>query len=79
MTTSWSHTVRGQLLSAAKSNVGGVSLAVLAMMSGPWLLASGLRGTWVWWNPKGWVGVCVGGFIVVATLVDWVLRWWWVG
>ena len=78
MTTSWSHTVRGQLLAAAQANTGGVMLALLAISVGPWLLVSGVRGCWIGWNPNAWAGVFVGGFVLVVTVVDWVWRSLWV-
>ena len=74
MTTSWSHALRGELVMAARSNVGGLLLALLSVLSGPWLLVSGIRGNWTGWYPNEWVGVVVGGVVLLTTLIDWMWR-----
>ncbi|MBB77022.1 MAG: hypothetical protein CMJ75_21150 [Planctomycetaceae bacterium] len=74
MTTSWSHTMRGELVSAVKSNVGGLLLALLSVLLGPWLLVSGIRGKWTGWYPNEWVVVVVGGVVLLTTLCDWLWR-----
>ncbi|MDP6556058.1 MAG: DUF2752 domain-containing protein [Pirellulaceae bacterium] len=76
MTTSWSHTVRGQLPSALRSNTGGTLLAVLAVIAGPWGVISGIRGRWLWSPPSDlWVAALVIGILLV-TLSDWAVRLW---
>src|SRR5688500_2950564 len=47
MTTSWAHLVRGNVLASLSVNSGGTLLGLAAMVTGPWLLASGVRGRWV--------------------------------
>ena len=74
MTTSWSHMMRGQVLGALQSNVGGTLLAVAAMISGPWMLVSGLRGRWFLGCPHELLVAGIGVGIVMITVFDWVLR-----
>lgn len=74
MTTSWAHMMRGQVLGALRANVGGALLAAAAMISGPWLLISGLRGRWLLGCPNEFVVAAIGVSIVLITVVDWVLR-----
>ncbi len=76
MTTSWAHTVRGQLPSALRSNIGGTLLAVLAVIAGPWGVISGIRGRWLWSPPSDlWVAALTIGVLLV-TLGDWLVRLW---
>lgn len=74
MTTSWSHFTRGNLVSAAKTNSGGLMLAIAAILLGPWLLVSGILGRW-WLIPfrEGPI-VAVLVVMVVITLIDWGVR-----
>src|SRR5438045_783023 len=46
MTTSWAHMMRGHVLAALRANCGGAILAAGAVLIGPWMLISGLRGRW---------------------------------
>lgn len=76
MTTSWAHTMRGQLPSALKSNTGGTLLAVLAVIAGPWGVISAIRGRWLWPPPGDlWVAALTIGILLV-TLGDWGVRLW---
>ena len=76
MTTSWAHTVRGQLPSALKANIGGTLLAMLAVLAGPWGVISGMRGRWLWSPPSElWVAALTVGILLV-TLGDWAVRLW---
>ena len=74
MTTSWSHMMRGQVLRAAQANAGGMLLAIAAAVFGPWMLVSGLRGSWLFGPPPERLLLAVGVVIVLTTLVDWCLR-----
>jgi hypothetical protein len=74
MTTSWSHMMRGQVLSALRANTGGALLALVAVVCGPWMLASGLVGRWLFGPPPEGPTLAVGVAIVVTTLIDWSLR-----
>jgi hypothetical protein len=75
MTTAWSHFVRGRLDRAFQSNVGGALLAGLALVVGPWTVASGVRGRWVVAAPNDRVTVGVSLAIVFVTLIDWASRY----
>lgn len=76
MTTSWAHTVRGQLPSALKSNTAGTLLAVLALIAAPWGVISGARGRWLWLPPSDlWIALITIGILFV-TLSDWGIRLW---
>lgn len=74
MTTSWSHLLRGHVISAFRANSGGALLAVAALLCGPWLLVSGLQGRWVVTPPHEGVTLAAGLVIVAVTLIDWTLR-----
>ena len=76
MTTSWSHTMRGQLPSALASNTAGTLLAILALIGGPWGVSSAVRGRWLWPPPNDlWLAALTVG-IVLVTLGDWAVRLW---
>jgi hypothetical protein len=74
MTTSWARMVRGNVVGSARANSGGAMLALAALAGGPWLLASGLAGRWVWGLPRENIVLGIGLAIVAVTLVDWCLR-----
>jgi hypothetical protein len=74
MTTSWTHLVRGQPLSALECNVGGALLGMLAIVAVPWLLLSAAAGRWLGWVPNRTVVAWVGAGIVLATLMHWGVR-----
>jgi hypothetical protein len=74
MTTSWAWLLRGQVLAALRANAGGTLLAAAAVVCGPWLLVSGLRGRWLFGRPhEGWI-LGFGLVIVVVTITQWTLR-----
>jgi hypothetical protein len=74
MTTSWSYLMRGQFVSAVQANAGGAMLAAAALVSGPWLLASGIRGRWISKLPADvWI-ITLTGVILATTLTQWILR-----
>lgn len=74
MTTSWAHLMRGNVAGAVRANIGGTLLAVLAAVSGPWMLVSGLRGRWFLGCPNEIVVASLGVGVVFVTLIDWSLR-----
>lgn len=74
MTTSWAHFVRGHWLQALQANSGGTLLALIAVVSGPWLLVSGILGYWFFGHPNEWVVVAIAAAVVIVTLVDWAIR-----
>jgi hypothetical protein len=74
MTTAWAWMVRGDVVSAAKANVGGTLLATAAVIAAPWLLVSAARGRWVVTPPRDGVLAAAAIVVVVITLVDWGLR-----
>lgn len=74
MTTSWAHVVRGQFLQAVKANSGGTLLALIAVVAGPWMVLSAMRGRWFVRGPNEWVAVALAVIVVVVTLVDWGYR-----
>lgn len=77
MTTSWSHMVRGQALSSVQANSGGALLAIVAILTGPWMLLCGLRGRWLLRPPNEWAVLGVGLSVVFITVVDWIIRLGW--
>ena len=74
MTTSWAHLTHAQPWAALKANVGGTSLGLLAMVFGPWLFVSGLRGRWLWKPVAEWT-LAIGCIVLMLVIiVDWVCR-----
>ncbi len=74
MTTSWSHLMHGNVLGSLKANTGGALLGLTALVMGPWLAASGLRGRWLWGPPHELTVLGVAALVVVVTLADWCVR-----
>ncbi len=74
MTTSWAHLMRGNLRAALGANATGTLLAVLAILSLPWLIAAAWHGRWFLWRPESvriaWVAVALAGL----ALGEWILR-----
>jgi hypothetical protein len=75
MTTAWAHVVRGKLVRAWQANVGGTLLAVAALVVGPWAVASGLRGRWLWIVPHEAATFILSLVIIVVMLIDWASRY----
>lgn len=74
MTTSWSHTLRGNLVAAAQSNAGGMLLALIAMAFLPASCYFFLRGKA---STDGWFSLVLAICLVAAlgvSLVQWVIR-----
>jgi hypothetical protein len=76
MTTSWSHMMRGRVISSFQANAGGALLALASLACGPWLLVSGWRGRWTLAYPHEGAVLLVGITIIAVTLTDWTLRVW---
>jgi hypothetical protein len=74
MTTSWAHMTRGHLVAAFRANAGGALLALLAVVCGPWLITSGVRGRWLVAPPHEIGTLAVGLLIVAVTVIDWTIR-----
>jgi Protein of unknown function (DUF2752) len=74
MTTSWAHLLRGHVASAFRANAGGALLALAALVCGPWLVVSGVRGRWLIGPPRESVTLAVGLVIVAVTVIDWTMR-----
>jgi hypothetical protein len=74
MTTSWSHLTRGQWLAAMRSNFGGFMFGLQAMICGPWMIASGVRGRWVWARAGLTTTVALAAVTFFALLVQWLAR-----
>jgi hypothetical protein len=74
MTTSWSHAIRGEWRQAIGCNAGGALLAGMAMVAGPWLLASAIRGRWLVGRPSDRTLAVVATTVIVVTLLDWIYR-----
>jgi hypothetical protein len=74
MTTSWAYLTRGRLLAAVQANLGGALAGLVAAVVGPWMLCSGVRGRWVVRAPDANWSLVIAGFLLVATIADWVYR-----
>ena len=74
MTTSFSHFVRGQWLSAAGANIGGLLLAVVCAAMLPWSFWSAARGELVGIrDPDSWLAWGVG-VLTAVTVVNWLIE-----
>jgi len=74
MTTSFSHFVRGQWVSAAAANVGGLLLAIVSTVMVPWSFWSAARGEMVGIrDPDSWLAWGIG-LLTVATLLNWFIE-----
>lgn len=73
MTTSWAYLTRGDVLSALSVNAGGTLLGLIALVSGPWLLGSGVKGRWLG-QPHEVVIITIGIAVCLVIFVDWGLR-----
>jgi len=74
MTTSWSHTMRGQLLQALEANIGGTLLAISALVYGPYMLISGIRGRWFLFKFNELYAAVIAFTIIAITIVSWCVR-----
>ena len=74
MTTSWAHFVRGDLVASVRANVGGALLAAIALVTGPWLLLSGVFGRWLLKTPEDWNVIATSLLVLTVTLIDWSVR-----
>lgn len=76
MTTAWALATHGRLIEACQANAGGLLLAVVAAVVGPWSMVSGLRGRWLWGPPSDRLLAAVSMVVVGVTLLDWYVRVW---
>ena len=53
---------------ALRANAGGTLLAMVALVGGPWLLASGIRGRWIGGLPRDSWTIAAAVLILVTTL-----------
>ena len=74
MTTSWALLMRGNIIQAAYTNMGGTLLGILAMVLGPWAVITGIRGRWLFLPPEYRITIGVGVLIVLVTFAQWVYR-----
>ncbi len=70
----WSHTMRGQLWQALAANVGGVLLAVVAVIVVAWCSVSAVRGRMATRLPSDKVLAIAAVAIAAITLADWAVR-----
>ena len=73
MTTSWSYLTKGNLTAAFRSNTGGAFLGIATFLLSPWLLVSGLKGTWWIAAPDMVAGFYILLGITIVTVVQWVI------
>ena len=74
MTTAWAHTVRGQVGAAWAANAGGPLLALAAMLAGPWMVASAVRGRPLLGRPSEPLLAAAGLIVAAVIMVDWLRR-----
>ena len=74
MTTSFSHFVRGQWLSSARANLGGLLLAMVCAVMLPWSFWSAGRGELVGVrDPDTWLAWGIG-LLTGVTMVNWLIE-----
>lgn len=74
MTTSWSYLTRGNVIGSLSVNTGGTLLGIVAAITGPWLLISGLQGRWFGPPPQDWVVIGASVVLTLVIAVDWIVR-----
>lgn len=74
MTTSWAHLMHGEIIQSARVNTGGLLLGLLAIVGGPWLLISSIRGRWWLAEPDAHWVLAISGVVMFVTLVQWIWR-----
>lgn len=74
MTTAWSHMMHGRPDRAARVNLGGTLLAVLALVAGPWSLACGLRGNWLGYAPTDGQLLAIALGLLGVVAIEWPVR-----
>ncbi len=74
MTTSWSFYTRGDLISAARVNAGGLLLGVVATVAIPWLIVSGWRGRWLFGPLRTDVAIVAVTIPASVILFSWLWR-----
>ena len=74
MTTAWAWTVRGNLFRAIESNVGGMLLALAAIVAAPWLVISAMKRRWIIFAPTERFIFRITLFAIVVSLLDWFVR-----
>ena len=76
MTTSWAHLTRGDLWQAARCNIGGLVAGLTAMIVGPWALVSGIRGRWLFGQPRLRYVLTLAIATYLAIVGQWLVRLW---
>ena len=76
MTTAWAHLTRGQWIRAAECNLGGLLAGITAMLAGPWMLISGIRGRWLFAQPTILAVFLLAMTTYLAILGQWLGRLW---
>lgn len=74
MTTSWAYLMDGNVWAAVQTNVAGFWLGLLALISGPWMLFSAVRGVWCWGHPSDGAILAIGIGTIVLTIGHWIFR-----
>lgn len=74
MTTSWSHLTRGQWVESMRCNIGGFMFGLQAMFCGPWMIASGVFGRWIWVRAGLTTTVALAAVTFFALLAQWLAR-----
>lgn len=73
-TTAWAHLLRGEIASAAASNLASTLLCGAVLLAVPWALLSALVGRWVLVAPRwNWLLAIAAGWFALA-LIDWLQR-----
>ena len=76
MTTAWAHLTRGHLILAAQCNLGGLLAGITALLAGPWMLVSGIRGRWLFAQPSIPLVLLLAITTYLALLGQWLERLW---
>jgi hypothetical protein len=75
-TTAWAYALRGEWAAAARANLAGMLLCVVAVAGMPWWFLSASIGRWLFARPTLRVVLAVGSGWAVLAVLDWVRRAW---
>lgn len=71
MTTAWARLLNGDLRGGVAANAAGVLLALLAIITAPWLLVSAISGQWWYCRPQASLVLTLLAAVALVALFDW--------
>jgi hypothetical protein len=74
MTTSWAYLTHGRVGQAIQASASGSLLACISFVGGGFLLASALRGRWLWSSQSENAGAILAAAFGGLVLAEWLIR-----